>query len=182
MLWIGARDYIEQRGFVVQECPACQTTGAFAVYDTKRRLTFYMVPTLRVRSQQVLECMTCHARFGVPDQARAALATRLLSHAELGAYGRAASRRREAIDGASRRNHYQVLQLDPDAEPETIEAMFKRLALKYHPDRSTAAGAPQRMRELIEARDVLADPGKRRAYDATLGIVRRTEALRLEEV
>ncbi len=102
MLWIGARDYIEQRGFVIQECPTCQTMGAFAVYDTKRKLTFYLVPTLRVRSQQVLECMTCHARFGVPDKGRAALATKLLTHAELGAYGRSLGHRR-AVPGEAPR-------------------------------------------------------------------------------
>jgi len=29
---------------------------------------------------------------------------------------------------------YRVLQVDPSADPEVIEAAYKRLALKYHPD------------------------------------------------
>jgi curved DNA-binding protein CbpA len=66
-----------------------------------------------------------------------------------------------------------------------IEAAFKRLALKYHPDRSTAPDAADKTRELLAARDVLADPVRRRAYDASIGIVRpppRPPAMRPEEV
>ena len=58
----------------------------------------------------------------------------------------------------------------------------KRLALKYHPDTSADAMAAVRMRELLTARDVLSDPLRRAAYDKWLGIVRRVEALRPEEV
>jgi len=72
-----------------------------------------------------------------------------------------------------------------NADPEVVEAAFKRLALKYHPDRSTAPDAAAKMRELIQSRDVLADPAKRRAYDQSIGIkpkVVRTVALRPDEV
>lgn len=67
---------------------------------------------------------------------------------------------------------YQVLQVDSAADQEIVEAAFKRLALKYHPDRSPHPDAAERMRELIEARKLLSDPARRRAYDASLGIRR----------
>ena len=68
---------------------------------------------------------------------------------------------------------YQVLQVDSGADQEVLEAAFKRLALKYHPDRSSDPNAAERMRELIDARQLLIDPARRRSYDASLGIRRR---------
>ncbi|MGI8486812.1 MAG: DnaJ domain-containing protein, partial [Thermomicrobiales bacterium] len=75
---------------------------------------------------------------------------------------------------------YEVLQVHHNAEPEVIEAAFKRLALKYHPDRSSAPDAAQRTRELIAARDVLGHEQRRAAYDRSLGIVRVKRAIRIE--
>ncbi len=68
-------------------------------------------------------------------------------------------RRREDKD------YYAILQVDPRAEPEVIEAAYRRLSLKYHPDVSEEADAGHRMRELNEAFEVLGDPARRRAYD-----------------
>lgn len=48
------------------------------------------------------------------------------------------------------RNYYEILQVTADAEPEVIEAAYKRLAFKYHPDRNPGS-ADGRMRELNEA-------------------------------
>jgi molecular chaperone DnaJ len=80
------------------------------------------------------------------------------------------------------RTLYQVLQVDPLADPEVIEVAFKRLALKHHPDRSAAPGAAGRMRELNEAKDILGDPRRRALYDRSIGIVHRIDAMRPEEV
>jgi hypothetical protein len=80
------------------------------------------------------------------------------------------------------KNYYQILQVDPLADPEVVEAAFKRLALKYHPDTSTVPDAPDRMREILVARELLTNPAKRAAYDKWLGVERRIEALRPEEV
>ncbi len=63
------------------------------------------------------------------------------------------------------KDYYAILQVDPRAEPEVIEAAYRRLSLKYHPDVSEAADGGQRMRELNEAFEVLGDPARRRAYD-----------------
>jgi len=63
------------------------------------------------------------------------------------------------------KDYYAILQVHPRAEPEVIEAAYRRLSRKYHPDVSGEADAGQRMRELNEAFAVLSDPDRRRAYD-----------------
>jgi DnaJ-class molecular chaperone len=63
------------------------------------------------------------------------------------------------------KNYYKILQIDPSAEPEIVQAAYKRLALKYHPDTSSFSDATRRMQEINEAYDVLRDPLKRAAFD-----------------
>lgn len=63
------------------------------------------------------------------------------------------------------KDYYAILQVDPRAEPEVIEAAYRRLSRKYHPDVSGQADAGQRMRDLNEAFEILSDPARRRAYD-----------------
>jgi preprotein translocase subunit Sec63 len=63
------------------------------------------------------------------------------------------------------KDYYAILQVHPRAEPEVIEAAYRRLSRKYHPDVSGQADAGRRMRELNEAFEVLSDPARRRAYD-----------------
>ena len=67
-------------------------------------------------------------------------------------------------------DHYRVLQVTRDAEPEVIERAYKALARKYHPDRTPGdrSRANRRMQEVNEAYRVLGDPARRRSYDATL--------------
>ena len=66
---------------------------------------------------------------------------------------------------ADEKDYYAILQVDPLAEPEVIEAAYRRLSRKYHPDVSGEADAGRRMRDLNEAYEVLGDPARRRAYD-----------------
>lgn len=182
-MFLGNRDSFDHLGYVLARCPSCGTSGVFTVYQTERKLTVYMVPTISYGQQQVMECRACKTRFAVPAELRADLAQRLMSPDQLATQlGRI--QERAALPAAQRqgRTFYQVLQVDPDADPEVIEAAFKRLALKYHPDRSTAVDASAKMREILRAREILTDPRQRRAYDASLGIVRRPDALRPEEV
>jgi serine/threonine protein kinase len=61
---------------------------------------------------------------------------------------------------------YQLLNVDPRASTDVVQAAFKALAAKYHPDRPT--GDAKLFAEMSAARDILVDSGKRRDYDRTL--------------
>ena len=63
------------------------------------------------------------------------------------------------------RDYYDILEVSPDAEPEVIDAAYRRLEHRYHPDAYTGADAAERMRELDEAYAVLGHPTKRALYD-----------------
>jgi hypothetical protein len=70
---------------------------------------------------------------------------------------------------------YEVLQVDRRAEPEVVEAAYRRLARKYHPDTSGLDDGGRRMMELSAAYEVLRDQARRAAYDRELR-VRETAA------
>jgi len=61
---------------------------------------------------------------------------------------------------------YKILQVDPAADPEIIQAAYHRLARKHHPDVAPDPGAANRMAAINRAWEVLGDPGRRAAYDA----------------
>ncbi len=185
---IGAKDFDEAKGFLVLPCQRCGTTGVFTLFTSKRKVTFYTVPTATVREQVVVECRTCGQRFGVPEEVRDGFLANLVSEQEAlaqvrqlgGVHGGGI-----VVAGARRSagpTYYQTLQVDPSADPDVIDAAFRRLALKYHPDRSPGPEAAQKMRELLEAKEVLANPERRREYDASIGIMRRPPAMRADEV
>jgi hypothetical protein len=69
---------------------------------------------------------------------------------------------------ASPPDYYEVLQVSPKAEQDVIEAAYRRLALKYHPDHNPTPAAYRRMQEINEAYGVLKDPGRRDEYDRLL--------------
>jgi curved DNA-binding protein CbpA len=63
-------------------------------------------------------------------------------------------------------DYYEILQVSRNAEADVIQAAYKRLAYKWHPDRNPGdASAAQKMRLLNEAYRVLSSPRKRRKYD-----------------
>lgn len=70
---------------------------------------------------------------------------------------------------AAELDYYAILQVHPRAETEVIEAAYRRLAIKYHPDINKSPEAAQRMKQINAAYEVLSDPQQRRAYDATRG-------------
>ncbi|TMC69295.1 MAG: J domain-containing protein [Chloroflexi bacterium] len=65
---------------------------------------------------------------------------------------------------------YRVLQVDPSADPDVIEAAYKRLAFKFHPDHNRGDSlAEEHMKRINEAFRVLGRPDLRADYDARSG-------------
>ncbi|MBW8270169.1 molecular chaperone DnaJ [Caldovatus aquaticus] len=66
----------------------------------------------------------------------------------------------------AKRDYYEVLGVGRDASEEDLKKAYRKLALKYHPDRNQGdKQAEARFKEINEAYDVLKDPEKRAAYD-----------------
>ena len=67
----------------------------------------------------------------------------------------------------AKRDYYEVLGVDRGANPDQIKQAFRRLAMKYHPDRhaTNKKEAEEKFKEISEAYEVLSDPGKRSRYD-----------------
>jgi curved DNA-binding protein len=61
-------------------------------------------------------------------------------------------------------NYYDLLQINPRAEIETIERVYRIMAARYHPDNQQTGNA-DRFRLLTDAYQLLRDPVKRREYD-----------------
>ena len=64
-----------------------------------------------------------------------------------------------------RRDYYEVLDVSKDASKEEIKRAYRKLALKYHPDRNKAPEAEAQFKEISEAYAVLSDDEKRSQYD-----------------
>lgn len=60
---------------------------------------------------------------------------------------------------------YKTLQVDPEADAEVVEAAYRRLARKYHPDVNTSPEAAERMKAINAAYQLLHDPVRRGEYD-----------------
>lgn len=61
-------------------------------------------------------------------------------------------------------DHYESLELSPNANSETIERIFRHFAKQYHPDNKDT-GNDIRFSEIVEAHNTLRDPVKRAQYD-----------------
>jgi curved DNA-binding protein len=65
--------------------------------------------------------------------------------------------------------YYKVLGVDKGASADEIKKAFRKLAVKYHPDKTAGdKAAEEKFKQINEAYDVLSDPEKRKKYD-TLG-------------
>ena len=60
---------------------------------------------------------------------------------------------------------YKILQVDSEAEDEVIQAAYRRLARKYHPDLAASPDAANRMAAINAAWELIGEPAKRAAYD-----------------
>lgn len=66
----------------------------------------------------------------------------------------------------SKRDYYEVLGVGKDASERDIKKAYKRLAMKYHPDRTQGdKDLTEKFKEVQEAHEVLTDPQKKSAYD-----------------
>jgi curved DNA-binding protein CbpA len=61
-------------------------------------------------------------------------------------------------------DYYEVLQISPNAEPETVHRVYRLLAQRFHPD-NKESGNDARFRQLTEAYEVLSEPSRRAKYD-----------------
>ena len=66
----------------------------------------------------------------------------------------------------SKRDYYEVLGVSKGADEKEIKKSYRRVAMKYHPDRNPDdPDAEEKFKEATEAYDVLMDAEKRAAYD-----------------
>ena len=61
------------------------------------------------------------------------------------------------------KDYYKTLEVDRDCETEEIKKTYKKLALKYHPDKNN--GDDTKFKEISEAYEVLSDNNRRSQYD-----------------
>src|SRR6186713_752524 len=66
----------------------------------------------------------------------------------------------------AKRDYYEVLGVERSADADEIKKAYRKLALKFHPDKNPGdKTAEERFKELGEAYEALSDPQKRAAYD-----------------
>ncbi|XP_064017548.1 dnaJ homolog subfamily C member 18 isoform X2 [Pogoniulus pusillus] len=75
----------------------------------------------------------------------------------------------EQLDGVRRikrcRNYYEILGVARDASEEELKKAYRKLALKFHPDKNRAPGATEAFKAIGNAFAVLSNPEKRLRYD-----------------
>uniref|UniRef100_A0A6V7KVZ8 J domain-containing protein n=1 Tax=Bracon brevicornis TaxID=1563983 RepID=A0A6V7KVZ8_9HYME len=63
------------------------------------------------------------------------------------------------------KDYYKILGINKGASDDEIKKAYRKLALKYHPDKNKSAGAEEKFKEVAEAYEVLSDVKKREVYD-----------------
>jgi curved DNA-binding protein len=74
-------------------------------------------------------------------------------------------------------DHYEALQISPNADPETVHRVYRLLAQRFHPD-NKETGSDHRFRAISDAYTTLSDPAKRAKYDVVYN-ARRKDRWRL---
>ncbi len=70
-----------------------------------------------------------------------------------------------AVVVAASKDYYKILNVPKTASAAEIKKAYRKLSLKYHPDKNSASDAAQKFAEISQAYDVLSDPEKREAYN-----------------
>jgi len=73
--------------------------------------------------------------------------------------------------GGNTKTYYETLEIPKDASPTTIKKAYRRLALKYHPDKNRddpSGTTTEKFRTVSEAYEVLSDETQKREYDRAL--------------
>ena len=66
----------------------------------------------------------------------------------------------------AKRDYYEVLGLDRGADTDAIKSAYRKLAMKFHPDRNPGdSSAEDKFKEATEAYEILKEPQKRQMYD-----------------
>uniref|UniRef100_A0A8C4TNZ6 DnaJ homolog subfamily B member 14 n=1 Tax=Erpetoichthys calabaricus TaxID=27687 RepID=A0A8C4TNZ6_ERPCA len=77
----------------------------------------------------------------------------------------------EQLEGVQRikkcKNYYEVLGVGKDASEEDLKKAYRKLALKFHPDKNHAPGATEAFKKIGNAYAVLSNAEKRKQYDLT---------------
>lgn len=71
----------------------------------------------------------------------------------------------DSSDAKSGKDYYEILGVDRSATDKQIKKAFRKLALKYHPDRNKEKDAEEKFKEIAQAYEILSDEEKRRKYD-----------------
>ena len=67
---------------------------------------------------------------------------------------------------ANKKDYYKILGADKNASEEDIKKAYRKMAMKYHPDRNPGnKSAEEKFKEVVEAYEVLGDPEKRKKHD-----------------
>ena len=66
---------------------------------------------------------------------------------------------------SAKRDYYEVLGVSKSSSPDEIKKQYRKLALKFHPDRNNSSEAAEHFKEISEAYAVLSDSSKRQVYD-----------------
>ena len=73
--------------------------------------------------------------------------------------------------------HYDILQITPNASADEIQHAYRKLAMRYHPDRNPAPDAAAKMADINEAYEMLQNPIQRGITEARISKVNPTDDL-----
>ena len=63
------------------------------------------------------------------------------------------------------KDYYKILGISKGASEDDVRKAYRKMALKFHPDKNKSAGAEEKFKEIAEAYEVLSDKRKRDIYD-----------------